>query len=215
MTELVIKKPNDLHVHLRQGDEMEGYALRSAEHFEHMLVMPNIKPPVASAKALAEYRRKIQDILKRHKSDCKLLMSFKLIPGMGSDTVRECLRAGAVCAKYYPAGSTTNADDGPRHPSEIAEELSELEQAGFVLSVHAEAPDSPEFSKERDFLSVIEYILTRYPNLRIVVEHLSSADAVQAILDWPERVGASITAHHLAYTVEDLVAEGLDGKSDV
>lgn len=210
MTELVTRSPNDLHVHVRQGEGLEHYVARSAEHFGHILVMPNTKPPVASAQDLVAYRNEIQKILDKHKLECKPLMSFKLLPGMGASTVRECLSAGAVCAKYYPAGATTNADDGPRHPSEVTVELDELERDGGILSIHAEAPDSPEFQRELDFLPVIEYILSRHPKLRIVIEHLSSAETVQAVLDWPERVGATITAHHLCYTVEDLVSAGID-----
>ncbi len=210
MTELTIKQPSDFHVHLRQGDELEAYTVQTAKHFENILVMPNTKPPITTAERLTAYHNAIQAILVKHAIDCRIFMAFKLVPGMGERAVLDCIRAGALIGKYYPSGSTTNAEDGPTHPSDIKEELRTLEQAQGILSIHAESPTSPEFLKERDFLSTIEYILERYPKLRIVIEHLSTAGTVDAVLGWPDRVAGTITAHHLRYTVDDLLTDGID-----
>lgn len=210
MTEVTIKKPSDFHVHLRQGEALEAYTVQTAKHFANILVMPNTKPPITTAERLLEYKNTIQAFLVKHAIDCAILMAFKLVPGMGKQTVQNCIEAGAIIGKYYPSGSTTNADDGPTHPADIADELSMLEQAQGILSIHAELPASPEFFKEKDFYGTIEYILAHYPKLRIVIEHLSTASTVNAILEWPDRVAGTITAHHLYYTVDDLLADGID-----
>lgn len=210
MTELTIKKPSDFHVHLRQGKELEAYTVQTAKHFANILVMPNTKPPITTAERLIEYKNTIQTILVKHAIDCTVLMAFKLVPGMGRQTVLNCIKAGAIVGKYYPSGATTNAEDGPTHPSDIKDELYMLEEAQGILSIHAESPTSPEFLKERDFYSTIEYILTHYPKLRVVIEHLSTAGTVDAVLEWPDRVAGTITAHHLKYTVDDLLDDGID-----
>ncbi len=138
------------------------------------------------------------------------LGSFKLIPGMGRQAVLDCIAAGALIGKYYPAGSTTNAADGVRDPDEVQAELDAMEEADRVLSIHAEDPSAPVMEREQAFLPQIDRILARHPRLRIVVEHLSSAAGVDAVLAWPQRVAATITAHHLAFTLDDLAGERLD-----
>lgn len=207
---LTIRKPSDFHVHLRQSEVLEAYTLRTAMHFENILVMPNIIPPITTAERLINYKQAIDGILTSHNLQCNTLMTFKLVPGMGKKTVCECLEQGAVAGKYYPAGSTTNAEDGPSHPADIKDELSALEQAGGFLSIHAEAPTSPDFLKEHDFFNVIDYILSHYSKLRIVIEHLSTAEAVSAVLQWPSRTAGTITAHHLSFTIDDLLDQGID-----
>lgn len=210
MTKLTIKKPSDFHVHLRHGEELEAYTVQAANHFANILVMPNIKPPITTAERLISYKNAIQNILVKHAIDCTVLMAFKLVPGMGRQTVLNCIKAGAIIGKYYPSGATTNAEDGPAHPSDIKDELSMLEEANRILSIHAESPTSPESIKERDFYSTIEYILAHYPKLRIVIEHLSTAGTVDAVLQWPDRLSGTITVHHLQYTIDDLLTDGID-----
>jgi dihydroorotase len=218
MDELRIRVPDDFHVHLRQGPAMAAYVARSAEFFGRFLAMPNIVPPLVSGRAVTDYLaalRKAVPVPAGLSRDAGgkfqgPLVSFKLIPGMGRQAVLDCIAAGALLGKYYPAGSTTNAADGVRDPEEVQAELDVMEEADTVLSIHAEDPSAPVMEREQAFLPQIDRILARHPRLRIVVEHLSSAAGVDAVLAWPQRVAASVTAHHLAFTIDDLAGERLD-----
>ncbi len=112
--------------------------------------------------------------------------------------------------KYYPAGATTNAQDGVRHPEDVHEALGAMEELGLVLSIHGEAPTASILEREREFLPVVADLLSRYPGLRIVLEHLSTREAAEFVLSGPDRLGATITAHHLAYTIDDLMGGSFD-----
>jgi len=209
MRELLITLPDDFHVHLRQGPALAAYSRRSAEHFGRVLVMPNVVPPLSSARAMDDYRRSAEAHLAASGSGTRMLPTFKLVPGMGAEAVRACALAGAVAGKYYPAGSTTNAADGVPDPDSVQGELAAMEAAGVVLSVHAEDPGAPVLEREEAFLPVLDRIVNSYPGLKVVMEHLSTAAAVDAVRSWPARVGATITAHHLAFTLDDILGERL------
>lgn len=208
MDQLDILLPDDFHVHLRQGPAMAAYALRSAAHCGRVLAMPNVIPAPTNLRAFSDYTQAARTALAV--GGAELLPSFKLIPGMGAQAVLACATAGAVAGKYYPAGATTNSADGVADPSLVAPELAAMEQAGLVLSVHGEDPSAPVLEREEAFLPVLDRIIAAYPKLRVVMEHLSTASAVRAVLAWPERVAATITAHHLCFTIDDLAGERLD-----
>lgn len=210
MHELTIRVPDDFHVHLRQGPAMAAYAARSAAHFGRILAMPNVVPPLCSAAALEDYARSAGAALAAAPRGAELLPTFKLVPGMGRAAVLACAAAGAAAGKYYPAGATTNSSDGVPSPESVAPELEAMEEAGLVLSIHGEDPAAPALERERAFLPVVDRLLARYGRLRIVFEHLSTAEAVEAVLAWPERLAATLTAHHLAFTIDDLLGERLD-----
>lgn len=204
---LEIPRPDDFHVHLRQGPPLAAYAARSARHFGRALAMPNTVPPISSGRALGDYRRAVLAGMAGYA--CAPLFAFKLLPGMGAAAVRDCAEAGALAGKYYPVGSTTNAADGVPSPESVAEELEAMEELGLVLSVHAEDPSRPVLEREEAFLPVLERVIGRYPRLKLVMEHVSSRAGVRAVMAWPGRVGATITAHHLSFTVDDLLGERL------
>jgi len=225
MDELRIRLPDDFHVHLRQGPAMAAYVARSAALFGRFLAMPNVVPPLVTGRGVSDYLAALRKAVpvsggalqdargdkRDHVNGSSVpLGSFKLLPGMGRQAVLDCLAAGALIGKYYPAGSTTNAADGVPDPEAVQAELDALEEADGVLSIHAEDPVAPVMEREEAFLPQIDRILARHPRLRIVVEHLSSAAGVEAVLAWPQRVSATITAHHLAFTLDDLAGERLD-----
>ncbi|MBU0935509.1 MAG: dihydroorotase [Spirochaetes bacterium] len=203
--QLQLALPDDFHVHLRQGTQLPAYARRSAAQFGRILVMPNTLPPICDGAALRSYRAEIHTAA----PDCQALMTFKLVPGMGTAAVQDCIEAGAIAGKYYPAGATTNAADGVADPQQISDELALMQELDIVLSIHAEDPLSPAMEREAAFLPIVERLIRNYPKLRIVLEHLSSAAAVAAISNWPERVAATLTAHHLTYTIDDLLGDKL------
>ncbi len=211
MTEpaFAIGLPDDFHAHLRQGPALAAYAARSASQFGRVLAMPNIVPPLSGERALHDYRRAVSAALAAGGKACAPLMSFKLLPGMGERAVRACGEAGAIIGKYYPSHATTNASDGVPRPEAIREELLAMEDCGLVLSIHAEDPLAPALEREEAFLPVVDRLIRDYPALRITLEHLSTKAAVQAVLAWPDTVAATISAHHLAFTLDDIVGGAL------
>jgi len=207
--ELVLRRPDDFHAHFRQGAAMPLYVAREAASFGRAIAMPNKAAPVADAAGIAGYRRVLEAAAPRG-LDFQPLMTFKLLPGMDAATVRACAAGGAIAGKYYPAGATTNAADGPRNPEEITAALAAMEEAGIVLSIHGEAPDAPAFDREARFLDTVASIMVRWPRLKIVLEHLSSAAAADFVAAGPERLAGTITAHHLLYTADDFLGGGLN-----
>jgi dihydroorotase len=185
---------------------MEAYARRHAACFGRALAMPNTVPPIASGAEVAAYRAELAAAA----PGLEPLMCFKLLPGMGRERVLDCARAGAIAGKYYPAGSTTQSADGIADPSQVELELAAMEEAGLVLSVHAEDPSAPALEREAAFLPLVEGMLSRRPRLRIVVEHLSSAAGLQFVLTGPPRLAGTVTAHHLLFTIDDMLGEALD-----
>lgn len=198
--------PDDFHAHLRRGPAMPAYARSHESCFGRALVMPNTVPPVASAAEVEAYRAEIAAAA----PGLRTLMCFKLIPGMGPELVRECARVGAVAGKYYPAGSTTQSADGVRDPAEILEELRAMEEAGLVLSVHAEDPLAPVLEREAAFLPVLDRIVSGFPSLKVVMEHVSSEAGLDFVLRGPERLGATVTAHHLLFTIDDVMGGAMN-----
>lgn len=210
---LEIATPDDFHAHLRGGIAMAAYARRHALSFGRVLAMPNTVPPVASGAAVSAYRAAIAAALEPPAAGggaLSPLMSFKLLPGMAAQAVFDCAAAGAVAGKYYPAGSTTNASDGLRDPAEAEAALDAMEAAGLILCVHAEEPTAPALEREEAFIPTLERILAAHPGLRLVVEHVSTASLLGFVLAAPDRVAATVTAHHLIFTLDDLIGEALD-----
>lgn len=188
---------------------MALYIRRQAACFGRAMVMPNTLPPMADAEVMAAYRRAIVGCLPAN-SDFAPLMTFKLLPGMRASVVNACAAGGAIAGKYYPSGSTTNAADGPANPDAVAEALDAMEEKGLVLSIHGETPEAPSLERESAFLTTLEKILARWPRLRVVLEHLSTREAVDFVASGPERLGATITAHHLLFTIDDMLGAGLN-----
>jgi len=192
---------------------MGAYARRHARTFGRALVMPNTVPPIASAPQVEAYRAEIAEatgMAGARGQPFEPLVAFKLLPGMSAEAVLACAAAGAVAGKYYPRGATTNSDDGVADPSEIREALGAMEDAGLVLSVHAEEPSAPVLSREEAFVPKLEAIVSGHPRLRMVVEHVSTAALLDFVLSCPPRVAAGVTAHHLLFTLDDLLGEAMD-----
>ncbi len=181
---------------------MAAYVARTAVHFGRFLAMPNTVPPLCGNLAVADYRAAIFAAIQMCGNLTVPLVSFKLMAGMGADAVYDCAGAGASVGKYYPAGATTNSADGITDPALVDQELRAMEESGMILSIHGEDPSVADMEREAAFLPVIDRLVSRYPRLRIIMEHLSTAAAVEAVLEWPQRVAATITAHHLAFTLD-------------
>lgn len=201
--------PDDFHVHFRQGGAMASYVQRHAASFGRAMAMPNTLPPLIDGPSIESYRSEILAALPRG-SGFQALMTFKILPGMDKKAVQACAAAGVVAGKYYPSGATTHAGDGPRSFRQVEEVLEAMEALDLVLSIHGEAPQASTFDREKAFLPSLESLILRHPRLRIVLEHLSSAEAVSFVAGGPETLGATITAHHLLFTLDDMMGGNLD-----
>lgn len=207
MDSFEMRRPDDFHLHLRQGEAMAEWARASARHFARALVMPNTVPPIDDPDRLLAYKAGIEAAAGR---GFQPLMAFKLMPGMKAGTVEALKKAGCFAGKYYPAGATTNSQDGLSSPDAAREALLAMEALGIPLSVHAELPEAFVLEREKAFLPTIANLCEEYPNLKIVVEHLSCASTLEFLRSLPERVGATVTVHHLLFCLDDLMGEGLD-----
>ncbi len=201
-----ITRPDDMHIHLRQGNELEHYVHDADTWFGRVVVMPNTVPPIADAQALVAYRNTILSYATR----LKPLMTFKIIEGMDSDRIASLKQAGAVAGKYYPQGVTTNSSDGVLDFRKLYSVFACMQEQNLVLSIHGEAPGVFCLRREQEFIPIMHSICSDFPRLRIVLEHLSTKEAVDFVLRSSERVCATITVHHLLLTLDDILGDGIN-----
>jgi dihydroorotase len=207
-----MRMPDDFHAHLRQGEGLSAYVRGHAGQFGRVLLMPNILPPVSGVPRLEAYRAEVERALGILPDNERFepLFTFKILPGMRGTEVEALARAGTVAGKYYPSGATTNAADGPRSFDEVEEVLDAMEAQSLVLCIHGEDPEAPVLERERAFLPGVERLLARHSRLRIVLEHLSDARSVHFVENGPENLAATITAHHLLFTIEDMIGNSMN-----
>ncbi len=197
---IILPRPDDWHVHLREGPEMAAYA-QAHGAFGRVLAMPNTLPPLISAKDIKEY-------CQRAEAACpglSVLAAFRLMPGMQSQTIADLAAANVIAGKYYPDGATTNSQGGIVSWHQIEEALGAMEANGIVLCVHGEDPDAPILDREAAFLPVFNQIRRAFPLLKMVLEHVSTAEGVRIIQEDPGPSAATITVHHLLFSLDDLL----------
>ena len=204
--EITIRKPSDMHLHLRQGDMLKTTVRDAETWFAQGVVMPNTLPPINTPERLVAYRNDILSIA----PDFKPIMSFKLYPGMNSDAVKAMAQAGAVLGKLYPAGVTTNSEDGVKSWHDIKEALGTMSDLGLVLSIHCEKPDSFCLEREYEYHQEFSAIAKAYPDLRMVFEHISDRRSIDFVASLPDRVAGTITAHHLLLTLDDVIGANMN-----
>ncbi|MFA6622811.1 MAG: dihydroorotase [Fibrobacteraceae bacterium] len=197
--------PDDFHVHLRQDAALADYTRDVAREFGRVLVMPNTVPPLTTVAGILDYKRKILDAA----PGLVPLMTFKLSPAYSEDVLVSLKKAGVVAGKYYPAGVTTNSQDGVSDFESVLPVIARMERLGFVLCIHGEEPGAFCLDRETEFISRVEYLAEHYPKLRIVFEHLSTAKAVEAVKRLSANVAATITVHHLLHTLDDVIGGSL------
>lgn len=213
MSKITIRKPDDFHVHLRQEESLRIVVPYTAAYFQRALVMPNIKPPVCDILAARSYRKEILDAAHRGGYDeFEPLMTIKIVDGMNPKTVNLTHTVGVVAGKAYPVGATTNSEEGVsnfRHPH-MRDVFEEMEASGMVLCVHGEMPLAPSLERETRFLCELEWLAAHFPMLKIVWEHITTRKAVEAVCSLPSTVAATITAHHLFLTLDDVIGGKLN-----
>ena len=200
MERTTIIRPDDWHVHLRDGAHLQAVLADTARRFGRAIVMPNLNPPVTTAARAAEYRERIIAALPAGLK-FEPLMTLYLTDNTQAQEVRRARESGIVHGvKYYPAGATTNSDSGVTDLAKCADALAAMEECGLPLLMHGEVnlPEVDIFDRERVFIErVLAPLLQRFSKLRVVFEHITTAAAVEFVRTAPARVGATITAHHL------------------
>ena len=212
MTELTLTRPDDMHLHLRDGAAMRAVLPHTAARFGRAIVMPNLRPPITTTALALAYRERILAALPAGAA-FEPLMTLYLTDNTDPTEIVRAKASGAVHAvKYYPAGATTNSDSGVTDLARCARVLDAMEKCGMPLLVHGEvtAPEVDIFDRERVFLEqTLAPLLQRYPALKVVVEHITTREAVQFVRAAPARVAATITVHHLLLNRNALFAGGM------
>jgi len=212
MQRLTISKPDDWHLHLRDGEVLRAVVSDSAKRFARAIVMPNLKPPVVNTQLAIAYRDRILASLPRD-ARFEALMTLYLTDNTSPAEVRRARDSGAVFAvKYYPAGATTNAAQGVTDIRRVLFTLEAMAEIGMPLLVHGEVTDPgiDVFDRERIFIEQsLAPLLERVPDLKVVMEHITTADAVNFVLAAPANIAATITAHHLLLNRNALFQGGI------
>lgn len=211
--ELIFRQPDDFHVHLRQGKLLEALIVYIARVFRRALVMPNLKPVIANGENALQYLAEIQMAAKAvGYSEFQPLMTIYLTPQTTPKMIIEAKRVGVIAAKLYPEGMTTGSESGVSNFKALYPVFQEMQDVGMVLCLHGESPDPSLicFEREAAFLFTFFDIVTTFPKLKVVFEHVSSAEAVSVIKSMPNNVAATITAHHLVMTFNDIAGKELN-----
>ncbi|WP_371036921.1 dihydroorotase [Rhodosalinus sp. FB01] len=213
MTEtLTLRRPDDWHLHLRDGAVLRAVLPETARHFARAIVMPNLVPPVVTAADARAYRDRILAALPAGMS-FEPLMTLYLTEDTDPDDVVSAHAEGLVTAvKLYPAGATTNSASGVRDFGRVRGVLERMAEAGVPLCVHGEVtdPDIDIFDREAVFIDrVLDPIRRATPGLRVIMEHVTTADAVDYVTSAARDLGATITTHHLVINRNHILAGGI------
>lgn len=209
--QLTLTRPDDWHLHLRDGEALAAVLPHTTARFGRAIVMPNLKPPVTTVAAAAQYRERIL-AARPAGSRFEPLMTLYLTDNTPSSEIAAAMECGFVHGvKYYPAGATTNSDSGVTDWKKARAALAAMERLGMPLLLHGEVTDGDVdvFDRERVFLERQLVPLQRdFPGLRIVLEHVTTKDAVDHVMRSP-RMAATITAHHLLWNRNAIFQGGI------
>ncbi len=205
--EVTIRRPDDFHVHFRRGRILRTVVPYTASWFKRALVMPNTDPPILSAKSAEKYQQEIASAARNR--DFQPLMTIKIVQSTRPEWIPAARRAGVIAGKGYPTGVTTNAADGIRNFFSLRDVFAAMEEENMPLSLHGEQPGVFCLDREKAFLTTLEWLSRNFPRLRIVLEHITTRAAVSRVRALPDKVAATITAHHLVLTLDDVIGEKL------
>ena len=211
MDSLTLTRPDDWHLHLRDGAALAAVVPHSAAQFGRAIVMPNLKPPVTTAAQALDYRQRILAALPAG-STFEPLMTLYLTDNTPPQEIARAKAAGVVALKLYPAGATTNSDAGVTDLRKTYPTLQAMQKHGMLLLVHGEVTD-PEvdiFDREAVFIDQVMTPLRKdFPELKVVFEHITTQEAAQYVARSDAFTGATITAHHLLYNRNALFVGGM------
>ncbi|MEO8731538.1 MAG: dihydroorotase [Rhodoferax sp.] len=208
---LTITRPDDWHLHVRDGDALHTVVPHAAAQFGRALIMPNLRPPVTSTAQALAYKERILAAVPAG-INFEPLMSLYLTDSLPPDEIARAKDAGVVAAKLYPAGATTNSDAGVTDLRKVYKTLEAMQRAGMLLLVHGEvtSPDIDLFDREAVFIDRQMIPLRRdFPELKIVFEHITTKEAAQYVQGADQFTAATITAHHLLYNRNAIFTGGI------
>ena len=197
--QITIRRPDDWHLHLRDGETMRAVVSHTARTFGRAMVMPNLVPPVLTAQDAHAYRGRILEAVGPD-SNFDPKMTLYLAPQTTADQIDAAAAAGILAVKLYPAGATTNSEAGVVSLEGVYPVLERMQAVGMPLLIHGEStdPSVDVFDRERAFLEqTLAPLVDRFSELSVVLEHITTSDAVDFITGARARVAATITAHHL------------------
>ena len=208
---ITLTRPDDWHLHLRDGAAMASVLPATAAQFARAIVMPNLKPPVTTAAAAVAYRDRIRAALPAG-ADFTPLMTLYLTDNLAPDEIVRARAAGVVAVKLYPAGATTNSDAGVTDIRRAYPTLEAMQREGLLLLVHGEVTDPAVdlFDREAVFIErVMQPLRQDFPELKVVFEHITTREAAQYVAGAGRHTAATITAHHLLYNRNAIFTGGL------
>ena len=208
---LTITRPDDWHLHVRDGDALRTVVPHTAAQFGRAVIMPNLRPPVTTAAQAVAYRDRIRATVPTG-VEFEPLMTLYLTDNLPADEIERAKDAGVVAAKLYPAGATTNSDAGVTDIRKTYKTLEAMQRAGLLLLVHGEvtSPDIDLFDREAVFIDQQMVPLRRdFPELKVVFEHITTQEAAQYVAQASPFTAATLTAHHLLYNRNAIFTGGI------
>jgi dihydroorotase len=208
---LTITRPDDWHLHVRDGAALAAVVPDTARQFARAIIMPNLKPPITTAAQALAYRERIRAAVPRGIA-FEPLMTLYLTDTLPPDEIARARDAGVVALKLYPAGATTHSDAGVTDLRKTYPTLEAMQRHGLPLLVHGEVTDTQIdlFDREQVFIDTQLIPLRRdFPELKIVFEHITTREAAQYVSEADARIGATVTAHHLLYNRNAIFTGGI------
>jgi len=208
---LTITRPDDWHLHVRDGAPLHTVVPHTAAQFGRAIIMPNLRPPVTTAQQALEYKQRILAAVPAGVS-FEPLMTLYLTDNLPPDEIARAKEAGVVAAKLYPAGATTNSDAGVTDLRKTYKTLEAMQKTGLLLLVHGEvtSPDIDLFDREAVFIEQQLIPLRRdFPELKIVFEHITTKEAAHYVQEADRFTAATLTAHHLLYNRNAIFTGGI------
>lgn len=211
MTTLTITRPDDWHIHLRDGAQLKDTVRDASRYMGRAIIMPNLVPPATNTEEALAYRQRIMD--QNPQGNFDPLMVLYLTNNTSPEEIVKAKESGLIyAAKLYPAGATTNSDSGVTDVKNIYPVLEAMQKVGMLLLVHGEVTDASIdiFDREKTFIdSILKDIVNDFPELKIVLEHITTKDAAEFVSNAGENVAATITAHHLLFNRNHMLAGGI------
>ncbi|MFK0385108.1 dihydroorotase [Agrobacterium sp. NPDC090273] len=212
MKSITLRRPDDWHLHLRDGAVLEGVIADTSRHFARAIIMPNLVPPVVTTADARAYRERIVKAIPAG-DRFEPLMTLYLTEDTNADDVEEGKKSGLIHAvKLYPAGATTNSHGGVRDLNKVAPVLERMAKIGLPLCVHGEVttPEVDIFDREKAFIdTVLEPLRQRLPELKVTMEHVTTKDGVDYIKSSKANLAGSITTHHLIINRNAILVGGI------
>ncbi len=211
MTSITITRPDDWHIHLRDGVQLKDTVRDVSRYMGRAIIMPNLVPPATNTVEALAYRQRIMN--QNPQGAFEPLMVLYLTDNTAPDEIRKAKATGQiVAAKLYPAGATTNSDSGVTSVKNIYPALEAMQDVGMPLLLHGEVTDASIdiFDREKAFIdAVLKDVVNDFPNLQIVLEHITTKDAADFVASAGANVAATITAHHLLFNRNHMLAGGI------